>query len=87
MVYAINYDLRKLGQDYAEFYEAIKALGAWHHYLESMWLVDTQLSAEDIWNRLRPHVDTNDYFLVIGVTGDYAGWLPQEASNWMKEHI
>lgn len=67
-----------------KLYEAIKACGAWWHYLGSTWLVDTTLDANGIWNTLSPHVDKNDSVLVIGVTRDYSGWLPQDAWEWMN---
>lgn len=85
MIYAVNYDLKKPGRDYSGLYGAIKNCGSWWHYLDSTWLVDTQLSADGIWERLSPHVDRNDSVLVIGVTKDYSGWLPRDAWDWIKE--
>jgi len=87
MIYAINYDLKKPGQNYNELYEAIKKCGDWWHYLGSTWLVDTTLNAQDIWDRLAPHVDKNDFFLVIGVTRSYQGWLPKEAWAWINARV
>ena len=87
MIYSVNYDLKKPGQDYAPLYEAIKGCGAWWHYLGSTWLVDTALDASAVWNRLEPHVDANDNVLIIGVTKDYGGWLPQAAWDWIKERL
>lgn len=87
MIYAINYDLKRPGQNYNELYAAIKNLGVWWHYLGSTWLVDTQLNAQTIWSRIAPHVDKNDFFLVIRVSQDYEGWLPQEAWDWIKSRI
>ena len=52
--------------------------------LGSTWLVDTSLRASGVWDRLAPHVDKNDFFLVIGVTTDYQGWLPQDAWDWIN---
>ena len=80
MIHAINYDLKQPGQDYSGLYDAIKSCGDWWHYLGSTWLVDTNLTAEGIWKRLDPHVDRNDRVLVIGVTKDYQGWLPDRKS-------
>ena len=85
MIYAVNYDLKKPGQDYAPLYEAIKGCGDWWHYLGSTWLVDTTLSADGIWKKLQPHVDANDNVLIIGLTGDYSGWLPEKAWEWVRE--
>jgi hypothetical protein len=83
MIYAINYDLKRPGQNYEALYEAIKGCGSWWHYLGSTWLLDTSLSATGIWGRIEPHVDKTDFFLVIGVTKDYSGWLPEEAWAWI----
>lgn len=87
MIYAINYDLKQPGRNYEELHNAIKALGAWWHYLDSTWLVDTTLSAKDVWNRLAPHVDENDSVLVIGVTRNYSGWLPPKAWDWISQRL
>ena len=87
MIIAINYDLKKPGQDYAQLYEAIKSCGSWWHYLGSTWLVDTTLTADGVWKRLSPHVDKNDLLLIIGVTRDYSGWLPPDAWKWLKERL
>lgn len=85
MIYAINYDLCKPGTDYEGLYDAIKACGAWWHYLGSTWLVDTHLDANGIFSRIKAHIDTNDRMLIVGVTRDCSGWLTQEAWDWINE--
>jgi len=84
MIYAINYDLKKPGRDYSGLYDAIKSCGAWWHYLESTWLVDTNLNAEGVWKRIEAHFDRNDRALVIGITKDHQGWLPNDAWEWIN---
>jgi hypothetical protein len=84
VIYSINYDLKRPGQNYEKLYEAIKSCGDWWHFLGSTWLVDTSLNAQGIWDRLAPHVDKNDIFLVIGVTRDNQGWLPEKAWEWIN---
>ena len=84
MIFSINYDLKKPGRDYASLYRAIKSCGHWWHYLGSTWLVDTELSADAIWQRLAPHVDDNDSVLVIGVGTDWQGWLSDSAWKWIN---
>ena len=55
MISAINYDLNQPGQNYDELHEAIKSCcGVWWHYLDSTWLVDTNLTAQGAWNKLSP---------------------------------
>lgn len=87
MIYSINYDLKQPGRNYDGLYEAIKNCGAWWHFLGSTWLLDTNLDTKAIWNRLAPHVDKNDFVLVIGVTRDYQGWLPQAAWDWINSRL
>lgn len=84
MIYSINYDLKLPGQNYHALHSAIKECGDWWHYLDSTWLIDTRLDAQAVWDRLSPHVDNNDRVLVIGITSDYQGWLPQEAWEWIR---
>lgn len=84
MIYAVNYDLKKPGRDYAALYDAIKSCGSWWHHLGSTWLVDTSLNADGIWQRVSPHIDQNDSMLIIGVTKDKSGWLPKEAWDWIN---
>jgi hypothetical protein len=87
MVFAINYDLKKPGRDYNGLYEAIKACGATWHYLGSTWLVDTNLSAEGIWAKLKPHCDESDRMLIINVGDKYAGWLTNDAWEWIRSRV
>ncbi len=41
----------------------------------------------DWWHRTLPKVDENDFFLVIGVTRDYQGWLPNEGWYWINARL
>lgn len=87
MIYSINYDLNRPGQNYSELHDAIKGCGSWWHYLDSNWLVDTSLNAKEIWEKLSSHADKNDNVLIVGISRDYSGWLPQEAWDWINSRI
>jgi len=85
MVILITYDLNKPGKDYSKLHEAIKNIsGIWWHDLTSVWLVETHFSAKQVSERLLPLIDTNDEIFVIRVFGDYSGWLPQRAWDWLR---
>lgn len=87
MIYAINYDLCAPGKDYKGLYEAIKQCGEWWHFLDSTWLVYTGLNASGVFDRLKPHLDSNDNVLVVGITSDYQGWLPKAAWEWINQRL
>lgn len=86
-VYSINYDLKAPGRDYTKLYEAIKATGKWWHYLESTWLVVANETSQQIWNRIAPNIDKNDFILIIAVNRESHGWLPKDAWDWINANI
>lgn len=85
--YSITYDLKVPGKNYEQLYESIKQLGAWWHYLESTWIVISNESSQQIWNRLSSSIDKNDFVLIIEVRKDCYGWLPPDAWDWIQKNI
>jgi hypothetical protein len=85
----VGYDLDSPGQNYDDLIAAIKEAGAWWHYLDSTWLVKTQLTAIELRDNLTEHIDTNDELLVIEVTGDAAAWIgfDDEGNQWLKDNL
>lgn len=86
-VYCVSYDLNKAGQNYNALYDELKKSPGWCHPLDSTWLISTRETAQQLSDRLRNHLDNNDTLLVIGVTKEYSGWLPQATWDWMRQHI
>ncbi|MDD5405692.1 MAG: hypothetical protein PHE73_01980 [Sulfurovaceae bacterium] len=86
-VYCVSYDLNKSGQNYDNLYDELKKSSSWWHFLDSTWLIYTNESANQLSERIRLHLDKNDYLLVIKVTNEYSGWLPQEAWDWINKHV
>lgn len=86
-VYCVSYDLNKAGQNYNALYEELKKSPGYCHPLASTWLVSTSETAQQLSDRLRKHLDNNDHILVIGVTKDYAGWLPKSNWEWLRKHL
>lgn len=86
MVYTITYDLNAPGKNYDDLYEKIKSLGAWAHYMDSTWFVDTNYLAEQIRDILIKVMDSNDSLFVSKITS-YSGWLQKDAWTWLSEHI
>ena len=89
MVLLVTYDLNKPGQDYSDLYKAIKdsSTNGWWHYLDSTWLIDTNLSTSQVAEQLKGKIDKNDSLLVIRVCKDYQGWLSEEAWQWLQERL
>ena len=87
----IGYDLnRPRGQDaYPELFDAIKGManGYWHH-LDSTWLIRSELTAAQIRDKLKPHIDSGDELLVVGLAGDgaWAG-INKSGSDWLTTYL
>ena len=91
--YLIGFDLNKEGSAYQEanekLSEAIKSLSStWWHHLDSTWIVVSEMSAEQIRDRLSPHIDSNSELLVARASGEGA-WkgFNQKGSDWLKSHL
>ena len=85
MVYLITYDLNKAGKDYAGLLPAIKSLSPeWRKPLLSTWLVDTSLSAQQIYDRLERYIDSDDRLLISRIHRGSQGWLAQVDGEWIN---
>lgn len=85
--YSINYDLKAPGRNYDPLYEEIKKSRLWWHYLESTWIICTNETPDQVWQRLSKHVDKNDYVLIIEVRDRCQGWLPKDAWEWIHKNV
>ncbi|MEG0133819.1 MAG: hypothetical protein RR782_06805, partial [Clostridium sp.] len=61
--------------------------GAWWHYLDSTWIIKSDLSVIQVSNNLKSKMDNNDSLLVIEVENNYAGWLNNGAWDYLSESI
>ena len=86
MILLISYDLKKPKRDYRGLYREIKKADAWWHYLDSTWIISTNRDPDEWQSRLQEHMDDDDSLLVIEVTSNYQGWLPERAWKWLRKH-
>ena len=87
--FLIGYDLNKPAQNYPDLINTIKkTFGTWWHHLDSTWIVKSDLTAVQIRDLLKPHIDKNDELLVAGLTGE-AAWtgFNTKGSTWLKDNL
>lgn len=87
MIVLITYDLKSIEKDYTPLYEAIKNCGSdWWHYMESVWIVKTEISPQECFNRIRESIMEGDRCFIVDITKcSRQGWLPSNAWAWIKE--
>ncbi len=87
MVYLITYDLKTPDGDYNSLYEEIKSIGANEnncHPLESTWLIESDLSVEEIYTRIKSKLNEKDLIFVVNITQQKRqGWMPKIAWEWL----
>mgnify|MGYP005780881989 FL=1 len=85
MVYLITYDLNSEGQKYEDVIATIQDVsnGNYCSYWKSSYLFSSNLTDEQILDRLEPCIDTNDSLIIIKVDGEIKGWF----SSTQKEKI
>ena len=84
MVYLVAFNLRKRRHNYDMFFATLQ-VDNWFNFFDNAWLISTDKTGQQLADRLNMYITTEDYLLVIRVTADYHGWLPQEAWDWLKE--
>lgn len=87
MLMLISYDLNSPGQDYQGLFSAINSCGETNHCLGSTWLLHTGLTVSQVQQALRQHMDSNDYLMVVDITGQSRdGWMLRSVWDWARAH-
>jgi hypothetical protein len=74
---------------YDDLVAAIHSLGAWWHHLETVWIVRSERTPDEIREQLQRYIGSDDQLLVLDVTGDRTGWTGINAvgSEWLGEYV
>jgi len=86
-MYLVTYDLHKPEKEYKPLIDALESYPDRLHVLASTWLLSTTGTAQQISDRLRPLMDRDDHILIIKVSNDYQGWLPDASNKWINSHF
>ena len=88
--YMITYDLNSTGQRYENVIQAIKesSVNVWCTYWKSSFLIKSYLTAGQIFQNIKPYLDSNDTLMIVEVKStNYNGWLSQEAWTYIADNI
>jgi hypothetical protein len=88
-VHWVNYDLNKTGQDYTKLIDYLKSHQNWAKPLKSSFFVKTSLTAVQLRDGIKKHIDANDDIVVVTVTS--ASWatygLSSQLNEWLKKNL
>jgi hypothetical protein len=86
MILVVTYKLKQPASSYTELFEVLKSQDGWAHYMDSTWLVATDLSPEQLFQQLIEYIVKGDRVLITKLSPGYHGWLPMKAWDWIKRH-
>lgn len=84
-VYVVAYDLNK--ESVRPNITAEIKKRAWAKLSESSYAIDTNETAGQVYDSLRPMLDGNDNLYVIPLRRPYRGWGPQDVIDWLDSRL
>lgn len=87
MVYMVSYDLNKPGQNYDDLYQKIKgaSTGVWCHPMDSTWIIQSNLTPEGIYNKVKSALDPSDSIFIVQIAQNYYGVLPNDLWEYIEK--
>ncbi|RJE84011.1 hypothetical protein [Paracoccus onubensis] len=85
-VFLITYDLNKETVR-PKIVDKIKDFGSWARLSESSYAVDTTLTSDQVYDRFKQILDSNDHLLVIRLSKPWCGRNSQEVIDWLTPRL
>ena len=90
MMYLIAYQVRQSnGRSINDVREGIEdtivEFGEWWRYFGDVWIIDTDMSADEMTDVLRERMHPQDDLLIAGIQPPYQGWLHPSAWEWLNK--
>ena len=84
--YLVAYDFTGSPDKYSDLFDELRESPGWWHWIDSVWLLRTEESANQIYERLEPHLDDDINLFITDIGNDYQGWLPSKAWKWIRKY-
>lgn len=84
MVNLITYDIFDKSRDLSELEAAIKSTGTWWHHISNVWIIQTDESPNEMYNRLFKHFRAVDTVYIVTITSNHQGWLNKKGWDWFN---
>jgi len=78
-IYLIQYD----SNDDSVLKDRIKSLGTWMNYFPKSWIVESELSAKEIYNSISEGYEKDRVLIMELKNSNYWGVMPKNAWEWI----
>lgn len=87
MVLLITYDLNK-ETTRPPIVKTIKEICySWAKLSESSYVINTTLSVDQVFSKLKPLIDQNDNIYIITLKKPWSGYGPQDVNQWLEKNL
>lgn len=86
----LTYDLNNPGQRYDDVIRVIKeeiSNGVWCTFWKSSYLLRSNLTTNQMLDKLNPYLDKGDRFFVTEIVNNYQGWLTEDEWEYINNNI
>ncbi len=85
-LYVIIFEIKKGAKtSFIPLFDEIKKK-SWWHYMSNSYIVKSNETANELFNRLKPHLNKEIILLVFELGKDRQGWLTEQAWEWIREN-
>jgi hypothetical protein len=83
----VTFSLRNAEKDYSDFFVTLRGNAQqWWHFIEQTCIVTTFHDPNTLAHALLPYIEGTDSLLVVKIVpGEFQGWLPKQAWDWMND--
>ena len=92
MMYLISYQIKSRGRSFQSLMSTRDAIedeivkfGSWWRYFGDVWIIDTEMTVDQMTAALLEYLGQKDDLLIIGIQPPYQGWLPKDAWEWLND--
>jgi hypothetical protein len=85
--FLISYDLNNINLKYDEVFDIIKSFGTYIKLQESFWLVQTNLSPNQMTEKLNEVMDETDHLFICEISDNYQGRATTESWHFINNYI
>lgn len=88
-VLLVTYDLNKEGKSKVDYNKFYKIRDAYDHVKlsESSYALNTTETPTEVYNKLKPVIDTNDHVYIISLKRPYMGYGPKATNDWLEKNL
>lgn len=87
MLYLVSYTLNPSRKN-PNLENELQTTGTWWHHLDYTWIIVSQETVEQLYNRLVQHLVESDHIFIVEIPtyARYFGYLPKDAWEWLQNN-